>query len=143
MSDWPANELLGRFVFERGEGRHKHKWNRDEAGFHPSERGPVGKCHNSITKQVALQLLRSGIVAPNPYTLGDLGQGGDDTPHEIYNIYRGVPYVAVPTRPGVSYHGYPWRGRMSATIREALRQRAEDEGTLPVFKKWLKQYEEN
>ena len=103
----------------------------------------MGKCHNSISDEIALQLLRSGIVSPNPYCLDDLGLEGDKTPSEICNIYRGVPYVAVPTKPDISYHGYPWRGRMSATLREALKQRAEDEGMLKVFKKWLKQYEEN
>jgi hypothetical protein len=83
---------------------------------------------------MAASLLHSGLVEASPY---------DDVAHapdEIYNIYRGVPYVAVPTQPGKSYHGYPWRGRMSATMRERLRARAEAEGTGREFDQWLKQY---
>ena len=29
MSGWPLNKFLMAFEYERGEGRHKHKWNRD------------------------------------------------------------------------------------------------------------------
>ena len=41
-----------------------------------------------------------------------------DFPERIFNVYRGVPYVAVQTQPGVSYHGYPWCGRMSGSVRK-------------------------
>ena len=146
MVEWPKNPLLAGFEYERGEGRHKHTWNRDEAGFVPSKRGAVGKCHSSITEELAEHLLRSGIIEPDPFSLDEEGEdeGGDKhpAPREIYNIYKGVPYVAVPTRPGFSYHGFPWRGRMSATVLEAMRRRAEEEGTLKVFDRWLKQYGE-
>jgi hypothetical protein len=136
------DEKLKRFKYERGEGRHKHVWHRDEAGFVPSRRGPVGKCHCSITDEVAERLLHTGIVAPDVWVTPEYGAVWEsDYPREIYNLYRGVPYVAVPTRPGISYHGYPHRGRLSASVRKALEERAREEGTLRVLRKWLREHE--
>ncbi|MFU8803426.1 MAG: hypothetical protein ACNA8W_06435 [Bradymonadaceae bacterium] len=97
----------------------------------------VGHVHQSvasISEAIAERLLKTGFVEADPF--------GDDggSPQEIYNLYRGIPYVAVPTQPGKSYPGYPWRGRMSASIRMKLELRAEDSGYLKEFNKWLKKY---
>lgn len=133
---WPKNSKLRKFRYERGEGRVKHVWHHDRAGFLPSKRGAVGKCHSSITQDVAQKLLRSGVVEPiEPY---DDEQPGP--PDRIFNIYRGIPYVAVPTQPGKSYHGYPWSGRLAASVRVALRARAVQEGTEKDFDRWLKEH---
>lgn len=134
MKDRPVNAALASFLYERGEGRAKHIWRYDRPGFQPGNRGQVGKCPRSITDAIATSLLRTGFIEESPYC---------DAPHApdcIYNVYRGVPYVAVPTQPGKSYHGYPWRGRMSATIRMKLRERAEAEGHGREFDQWLKLY---
>ena len=136
VATWSANPNLSAFVYERGEGRYKHKWRHDQAGFIPSKKGSVGKCHSSITPTIATMLLQSGFVEVSPY--GD----SPGTPDAIYNVYRGVPYVAVKTQPGRSYHGYPWAGRMSATIKAALRARAVHEGTARAFDRWLADYEQ-
>ncbi len=135
--EWPEHHDLKHFTYERGEGRTKHCWNRDEAGFLPSKRGQVGKCHNSITDDLAQTLLRTGIPEPSLYE-DDLVDG----PDAIYNVYRGVPYKAVTTLAGRSYHGYPWRGRMPGSIREELRKRAAKEGTQEIFERWLKKHSE-
>jgi hypothetical protein len=127
---------LVQFDYERGEGRIKHRWDRDEAGFRSINGEQVGKCHRSISETIARGLLRSGFVEASPYDDGTPGTA----PDEIFNVYRGVPYVAVTTSTGKSYHGYPWSGRMSATIREELRARALQEGTVKVFNRWLKTY---
>lgn len=131
---WPENPSLRGFAYERGEGRFKHRWIHDRAGFLPRKKGPVGKCHSSITEAIAQELLRSGFATTSPYddSLAD--------PVEIYNLYRGIPYVAVTTQPGKSYHGYPWSGRMPASIRQQLRVRAVEDGTVKVFDRWLKQH---
>lgn len=50
-----------RWLYDPGEGRYKHKWNRDEAGFDPSGKGPVGKCPNTMTREIAQQLLNDGL----------------------------------------------------------------------------------
>jgi hypothetical protein len=133
-ASWPENPSLRRFTYERGEGRSKHRWIHDWAGFLPRKRGPIGKCHSSITEAIAQELLRSGFPATSPY------DDSSSDPIEIYNIYRGVPYVAVITQPGKSYHGYPWSGRMPASIRQQLRLRAVEDGTVKVFDRWLQQH---
>lgn len=131
---WPENPALAGFRYERGEGRHKHRWKLDQAGFQPGSRGPIGKCHHSIDESTAQKLLRSGIVAASPY------QDEEDYPSEVYTVYRGVPYVAVPTTPGKSYPGYPWRGRMAPSVKRELFARARAEGTERVFDTWLSEY---
>jgi hypothetical protein len=131
---WPINEDLKKFGYERGEGRFKHKWKHDRAGFVPTKHGPTGKCHSSITEEVAVALLRSGFVEASPY------EDSPGAPDMIYNVYAGVPYVAVATTPGKTYHGYPWAGRMSASIKEVLRARAMQEGTVRIFERWIDTY---
>lgn len=122
--------------YERGEGRTKHCWANDHAGFQPSGRGAVGKCHASITDEVAEQLLREGVVYHAP---------GTTSPEHVYNVYRGVIYEAAPTQPGKSFHGYPWCGAqgrppLPPRIIRQLRCRAEQQGYENEFEKWLKTY---
>src|SRR5207249_1163246 len=89
-----------QWQYERAEGRQKHCWRKDAAGFQPSPKGYVGKCHASITDDVATKLLRKGVS----YTAL-----GSTYVEYVYAVYRGVIYVAAPTRVGISFHGYPWR----------------------------------
>jgi hypothetical protein len=121
------------YQYERGEGRKKHCWNRPYAGFMPERRGAVGKCANTITDVVAQGLLESGLYVPSD---------ADDVcyPDEIFNIYQGVVYVAVPTRPGESYHGYPYRGRLTKRLYDALQARATEQNCDREFEKWSKSH---
>jgi hypothetical protein len=104
---------------------------RHEAGFIRNS-PPIGKCHRSITPEIAQILLRSGVFEASVY------EDAPATPDKIYNVYRGIPYEAVVTQGGKSYHGYPWAGRMSVTMREALRARAVQQGMRKEFDQWLK-----
>lgn len=49
-------------------------------------------------------------------------------------------YVAVPTQPGKSYHGYPVRGPLPRKLLKKLRQKAEETGCLKAFEKWVRDY---
>lgn len=131
----PPPFILTAYRYERGEGRVKHRWQHDYAGFLPSKRGPVGKCHRSISESEATRLLHSGVLPPFPDP-----PGLPPHPREIFNVYKGIPYVAVPTVPGRSYHGYPWSGRMSPTVRNELRVRAVKQGYERAFDQWLRTY---
>lgn len=122
--------------YERGEGRFKHRWNKDEAGFLRVNGADVGKCHASIDEKVATALLRGGVVYNAP---------GTDEPEHVYAVYRGVIYEAAPTSPGVSFHGYPWAGNqgrpaLPPRIKRVLAQRARQEGYLKEFEQWLEQH---
>lgn len=124
--------------YERGEGRHKHRWKNDWAGFEPSGNGPVGKCPKSINQERAQEILNQG----KPW-YEDIE---DEFPSRIYCQYKGVVYEAVPTRPGASWHAYPWRGDLSgkaplpSRIRRALEKEARKAGHLNEFKIWMKKY---
>lgn len=122
--------------YERGEGRTKHCWHKDEAGFEPSGKGMVGKCHASITDAVATELLHWGVVYNAP---------GTTEPEHVYAVYRGVVYEAAPTRPGISFHGYPWRGdqgrgSLPPRIRHKLAEKAREAGYEKEFWQWMSKY---
>lgn len=117
--------------YERGEGRFKHCWRKRYAGFIPSKRGEIGKCSSEITDEIAQSLLDTGI------SLFEYEE--DSYPSRIYNVHNGVIYEAMPTIPGVSYHGFPWRGqRPPLKIIEALENAAKKSGHEAEFKRWLK-----
>jgi len=125
-----------KWLYERGEGRRKHCWNKSTPGFVPSKRGPVGKCSNLITDSVAQTLLNSGFLLPPD-------EDEDETdwyPDEVFNVHNGAVYVAVPTQPGKSYHGYPYRGRLPKVVVASLRARAAEVGCLEGLERWLKEY---
>jgi hypothetical protein len=124
------------WVFERGDGRYKHRWSKDEAGFEERDKENIGKCHVSINETVAQALLDTAI----PYNAP-----GSDTVEHLYATYRGVIYEAAPTRPSLSFHGYPWRGNqgrpaLPPRILKGLRLQAEQQGYLKEFEQWFNQY---
>lgn len=126
-----------KWKYERGEGRYKHRWKHDYAGFEPSGKGPIGKCPCSITELCATDILNQGV----PYYAHD----GDELPAKIYCLHHGVVYEAVPTTPGVSWHGYPWRGDLCGRslprkIQQKLATQAEKTGYLREYKEWMKLY---
>ncbi|QNU62092.1 hypothetical protein [Vreelandella titanicae] len=129
---------MGQWKYERGEGRHKHRWQYDYAGFVPGQKGAVGKCPKSITEEIATDILNNG----EPYFEND----DDDMPVKIYSVYKGVVYESVPTQPGVSWHGYPWRGDLkgrlplSRKMKNRLKIKADAEGYGDEYLKWLKDY---
>src|SRR5690554_2428452 len=118
-----------KWVYERGEGRTKHCWNQPRAGFEPSRRGQVGKCSNQITDAVATELLNEGLPDEDGR---QRSQENKSYPQRIYNVFDGAIYVAVPTQPGKSYHGYPVRGPLPRKLLKKLRQKAEEAGCLPA-----------
>lgn len=122
---------VAKYLYEPGEGRFKHRWNNEYAGF--DGQPPVGKCPSTLTPDRAQQLLDDGF----PYHQDPTAAGPPDA---IYNVFEGVPYEAAPTTVGRSFHGFPWRGTMPKRIRRQLEARADQEGYGRQFRDWLKQY---
>lgn len=127
-----------RWRYERGEHRYKHRWKHDHAGFQPDGPGGCGKCPKHIEQELAERLLNARGIPFYEH---------DDSlyPDKIYVLYGGVPYVCVPTRAGISCHGYPWRGDMPARalpkrIERKMQEQAEADGNAKEFKAWLKDY---
>jgi hypothetical protein len=129
---------MSTWRYDPGEGRKKHAWPKDEAGFEPSGKGPVGKCPQSISREFAEQLLNEGIPV--------FEDDDSEVPERIYNVYKGVVYEARRTEYGKSFHGFPWRGdkgisqRIPARIIIQLEARAKEDSELREFKRWMKKY---
>lgn len=124
--------------YDKGVHRRKHQWKHDEPGFEPGRRGQVGKCPANITAEMAAAILNAGVP---------VFEGPDsEYPDRIYAYHAGAIYEAVPTVPGVSYHGYPWRGDLPGRtppprgVMERLAEQAESIGECREFKRWLKKY---
>jgi len=136
----------GRVVpyrYERGEHRFKHCWKNDYAGFVSPHGVPIGKCPKSITDTIAEIVLNQAVAEPDPFVVP--GRPPDPWPKRLYGVYRGVIYEAVPTPPGKSYHGYPWRGRdgrgpLPSEVVDRLRDLARIAGFQAEFEDWLDQY---
>ena len=131
------------YRYERGEHRRKHCWNQDRADFVLQNGVLVGKCPKSITDAVAETVLNQAVAEPDPFAVP--GRAGNPWPKRLYGVYKGVIYEAVPTQPGKSYHGYPWRGRegrgaLPTEVVVQLRALADAEGYLKDFEAWLDQY---
>lgn len=124
------------FIYDPGQGRTKHRWNKDYAGFVSSGRGYVGKCPNTMALEKAQELLDTGFPVYDE----------DQYPEYVFNVFGGVVYVAVHTEPGKSYHGYPWRGDrgmgpgIPEYVRKELAKRAAEQGESREFTKWMKLY---
>lgn len=121
------------WLYDRGDARHKHHWKLDKAGFQRIGNKEVGKCHSSITTELAQELLRTGLRYNAP---------GSEVVTHVYAVYRGVVYEAAPTLSGRSYHGYPWKGDqgrppLPPRIERELRRRAEQDGFSKEFSDWL------
>jgi len=129
---------MTKWRYDPGDGKKKHAWSKDEAGFAPSDKGPIGKCPASITLSDAENILNEGFPV---YADGD-----KKAPDRIYNVDNGVIYEARRTEYGKSYHGFPWRGdrgfgpRIPARIMKKLQERAAENGDSQEFKKWVKKF---
>lgn len=121
------------WIYDRGDNRHKHHWKHDRAGFEPEGKHGKGKCHSSISDEIAQRMLREGMKYNAP---------GSEIVTHVYAVYRGTIYEAAPTQPGISYHGYPWKGdqgrpALPPRIVRELRKRAVSEGYSKEFEDWL------
>ncbi len=105
------------YDYDPGEGREKHRWGKRFAGFEPGRQGAVGKCSSSIDEERARELLNNGIALPD--------NAGGNHPRMMVNQFEGAIYLAVPTKPGKSYHGYPWRNDLGPANQKSILKQLE------------------
>lgn len=115
----------------------KHKWRKDCAGVFAERNGPpVGMCPAGLDPGKRHALLNEGIpYYPDKSPL--------DHPHSIFNVHDGVPYRAVRTNAGLSYHGFPCvsaKRDVPPRIMRLLLARASEKGCRSEVERWFEQY---
>ena len=114
----------------------KHGWANDEPGFEEGVGGQIiGKCPAGISNTEAEQLLNEGISWTNPHS-----HHKEDWPEQIYVVHQGVIYRAIPTRGGISYHGFPAARRVPRSLKEKILRRARDLGCETEVKRWMRKH---
>lgn len=124
---------MSRKRYDPGEHRVKHCWGEPAAGFAVQAGIEIGKCAATLTKEMAEDLLNNGLTDPPDA----------QRPKRIYNVYQGVVYEAVDSNG--TWHGYPWRYRpgrraLSRQLLALLEARAQEQGDLKAFQRWMKEH---
>lgn len=119
--------------YDPGEHRVKHCWGESQAGFSRQGDILIGKCPATLTRGMAQQLLDEALSDP-PET---------PNPKRLYTVHQGVVYEAVESNG--AWHGYPWRYRpgrraLSRQMLARLQARAQAEGDLKAFQRWIKEH---
>jgi hypothetical protein len=113
--------------------KRKHGWDKDEAGFVEVDGVLVGKCPKRMSNAEAERLLNEGV----PHT--EEVRGG--VPKAIYALRDGVLYCAIPTRVGVSYHGFPMLparfDRLPVRVRDRVTAYAQNHRIERDLREWL------
>ena len=115
----------------------KQKWNKSYAAVEAGWGGEkVGMCPAGLSQDTLEHLLNSGI-----FYFGHAP--AQEHPQSIFNVYDGVPYRAVKTNPGKSFHGFPCvskRKDVPPTVLPRLLERADQLGVRVEVERWFKQY---
>jgi hypothetical protein len=123
-------------VYEKGEKRFKHEHNDNYPRIEYDQRRPkrwVGKCPSNISGSLRTTLLNEAIPAP-------LGDREISYVKKVYVVHQGAIYEAQTSDHGTSYHGYPYRGKLSRVLLRSLREMAIRKGCLDEFERWAKEY---
>jgi hypothetical protein len=122
--------------YDKGERRYKHvgRSNVPEFETHPGNpRRWIGKCPANLSQDLLEVLL--GEAIPGPATDREL-----KVPKRLYVVHHGAIYEAQTSDHGYSYHGYPYRGRLPASLIRSLRTMAQAKACEEPFQAWLKRY---
>jgi hypothetical protein len=120
--------------YDKGERRFKHIGQGSYAEIVFVDGNPkmaIGKCPNTLTPKDCEALLEGAVAGPN-------GDREIDFPKKLYTVRDGVIYEAQTTTGGRSYHGYPFRGRLSRKLLRELEIMAGEKKCETEFKAWVK-----
>lgn len=122
--------------YDKGERRFKHVGKGSQPTIEFDNHDPkkwIGKCPSTLSQSDRERLLNEAVAAPN-------GDRELDVPKRLYVVHEGAIYEAQTSDHGRSYHGYPYKGKLSSAIIEALREMAGRKGCLTEFEDWIKAY---
>ncbi len=120
-------------AYDKGERRFKHVGQGPDPYIVFDEHQPrkwVGKCPDNIPDATKHEVLNGAIAAPN-------GDREASYAKRLYAVYRGAIYEAQTSDGGSTYHAYPYKGKLSKALVQALEVMAIAEGTLETFKDWI------
>ena len=123
-------------LYDKGERRFKHVGKRKVPVIEFDDSQPkkwVGKCPSTLSEVDRTDLLNRAIAAPN-------GDRELPVPKKLYAVHNGAIYEAQTSDQGRSYHGYPYKGKLSASILKKLAKMANDEGCSDPFEKWVDEH---
>jgi hypothetical protein len=131
MPDAPPS----RRRYDKGRDRHKHVGRGDEPEIAFDRREPkkwVGKCPSDgvIPNDLKQRLLDEAI----PARLGDRDVAYVKA---LYVVHAGAIYAAQTSDAGVSYHGYPYKGKLSPELLGRLRNMAKEKNCEKDFENWV------
>jgi hypothetical protein len=120
--------------YDKGEKRYRHEARGRDAEirfFNDQPKRYVGLCPAGMPAQIRSQLLNEAIPAP---------AGGREIDYDkyLYVVHDGAIYEARTSDAGVTYHGFPYRGRLASQLVEQLRTMARNKNCLDGFEKWVK-----
>jgi hypothetical protein len=122
--------------YDKGERRFKHVGKGSKPSIQFDEREPrrwVGKCPENIPDAQKQALLDRAVAAPN-------GDREAAYPKLLYVVHDGAIYQAQTSDGGRSYHGYPYKGRLSRPLLRTLEAMSVSEGTAAAFRRWVEDY---
>ncbi|QCL97745.1 hypothetical protein FY140_24415 (plasmid) [Agrobacterium tumefaciens] len=120
--------------YDKGERRFKHVGSGDVPEFEIDNDNPkkiIGKCPKTISAQERDRLLEIAIAASNP-------DREIEVPNKLYSVHEGTIYEAQTSDHGETYHAYPFRGKLSASILRQLGELADREECRAEFDKFVK-----
>ncbi|HEX8482891.1 MAG TPA: hypothetical protein VF650_13395 [Allosphingosinicella sp.] len=134
----PAGEEPDKPVrrYDKGERRFKHVGREAYAEIefvHGRPDMAVGKCPNTLSVDDCEAMLEDAVAGPN-------GDRDIDYPKKLYTVHDGVIYEAQTTTAGQSYHGYPYRGRLSRKLLKELASIARKKKCETEFNAWVKRH---
>jgi hypothetical protein len=122
--------------YDKGEKRHKHQGRGPEPEIAFSKGRPrqfVGKCPALMPAELRERLLNEAIAGP-------VGDRDIDYPKYLYVVHSGAIYQARTSDAGVSYHGFPYRGKLSKQLLKQLRTMAQDKNCLEEYDEWIRKH---
>jgi len=122
--------------YDKGERRFKHVGKGAQPVIELDKGNPrkwVGKCPSGIPQSELETLLNAAVEAPN-------GDRDLDVPKKLYVVRKGAVYEAQTSDGGTTYHGYPYKGKLSGSILDELKKMAEQEKSVDEFSSWVKKH---
>lgn len=123
-------------AYEKGVDRHKHVGAGAEPEIHfvnGSPRHRMGKCPRGIADEVKVALLNEAVP-------GDNGDREIDFQKRLHVVHEGCIYRAETTTWGVSYHAFPYAGKLGKALVTELGLMADKKGCRKEFDNWVEKH---